>query len=69
MYRRFRSQAVGESLQRIQPADQNASVEKPFGSVGGKGYQLQHRMELADDKDIYKEILVSVDLDANAITQ
>lgn len=54
---------------RIQPAEEmDTCVEKPFGSVGSKGYQLQHHMQLADDKDAYKKILVSVDLGANAIS-
>lgn len=35
------------------------TIAKPPGSVGSKGYQLQHHMGLGDDKDTYKKILVT----------
>ena len=46
-----------------QDVDMDASIIKPFGSVGSKGYQLQDHMQLAQDKDLYEEILVHVALD------
>jgi hypothetical protein len=49
-----------------QDVDVDASIVKPCGSVGSKAYKLQDHMQLGDDKDLYKKILVRAGLDARA---